>query len=522
MRSPIARRRALPVIAALCCVMLAACGAQGSPTASRPSGRGTGRTPNASASSVAVRLPRDTAAQDWPAFGYDPQRSDDGPGFTGITVRTVGRLRTRTVTLDGIADSSAIAVDHVMIGGRAHDLVIVTTSYGNTIAIDPRTGRRLWEFRPRSVNRRPGNPQVTTASPVLDPGRRAVYAAAPNGCIYRLSLTTGRVQWYRAITFDPGHEKLAASLAIDGPSVIAVTGGYYGDAPPYDAHVVTLQRANGRIAGVFNTECSNRPHLIRATACPGTASRGGDAIWGRAGAVVEPGSGRLLVATGNGPFGGRTSWGDSVLELTPSASRLLHSWTPVDQAQLDHSDTDVGSVSPAILPAWHGRRLFVQGGKDGRLHLLDLARLDGTAGGAGPRLGGELSQTSTPGGGELLTAPAVSSRGGQVELFVATDSGTAAYRLVDPAHPRLAAVWRRATPATSPVLAGGLLYAYDEVHGALDVRRPGSGALVRSFRVPPGHWNSPIVSGGRVILPTGSYHDSAATSALEILHLPGR
>ena len=72
------------------------------------------------------------------------------------------------------------------------------------------------------------------------------------------------------------------------------------------------------------------------------------------------------------------------------------------------------------------------------------------------------------------------------------------------------------------MIAGGLLYAYDELHGALVVRRPGSGALLRSFTVPAGHWNSPIVAGGRVILPTGSYHDASGTSELEILHLPGR
>ena len=48
---------------------------------------------------------------------------------------------------------------------RRHDLVAVTTTYGNTVAIDARTGRRLWEFRPRGVDATAGNPQVTTATP---------------------------------------------------------------------------------------------------------------------------------------------------------------------------------------------------------------------------------------------------------------------------------------------------------------------------------------------------------------------
>jgi outer membrane protein assembly factor BamB len=480
-------------------------------------------TPAASTQSASTPAAAATsrAGDDWPLFGENPQRTDAGPS-SSITAANAGGLRARVVGLDGIADSSAIALNGVSVRGRARDVVVVTTSYGNTIAVDPGTGQRLWEYHAPGVNHSPGNPQVTTASPAADPDRRAVYAAAPSGVIVKLTLATGHVLWTRKITTDPAHEKIASALNVSGRYVVAVTGGYIGDIPPYDGHVVTLDRTTGRIAHVWNSECSDRHRLIRAASCPVTNTRGDNAMWGRAGAVIEPGSGRILTATGNGPFNGRTSWGDSVLELTPDGSRLLHSWTPANQAQLDNGDVDLGSASPAILPPFHGRRLIVQGGKDGRLHLLDLARLNGTNGPASPRLGGELSETATPGGGELLTAPAVWSHGGAIYLFAGTDSGTAAYRLVDPSHPQLQTVWSNSTPSTSPVLAGSLLYTYDEIHGALDIRRPLSGSVVHSYPVPTGHWNSPIVSDGRVILPTGSYHDSSATSRLEILHLPGR
>jgi len=247
-------------------------------------------------------------------------------------------------------------------------------------------------------------------------------------------------------------------------------------------------------------------------------------IMGRvgAGAVIEPDSNRILTATGNGPFDGHTSWGNSALELAPDASRLLHNWTPPNQDALNHSDTDVGSTSPAILPAYHGLRLAVQGGKDGRLHLLNLARLDGTTQGAGPRLGGELGEVPAPGGGEVLTAPAEWNQGGHVYLFVGTDSGSGAYELAGASHPRLRTVWENGTASTSPVIAGGLLYMYDETGGHLDIRRPQTGALVRALRVAPGHWNSPIVVGGRVIVPTGSYHDSSSSSTVYVYHLAGR
>ena len=61
-------------------------------------------------------------------------------------------------TINGIADSSAIELHDVYVGGRARDLIAVTTSYGKTIAIDPAPARKLWEFVPRGVNTSPGHP----------------------------------------------------------------------------------------------------------------------------------------------------------------------------------------------------------------------------------------------------------------------------------------------------------------------------------------------------------------------------
>ena len=65
--------------------------------------------------------------------------------------------------------------------------------------------------------------------------------------------------------------------------------------------------------------------------------------------VVEPGSHRLLVATGNATWNGKTDWGDSVLELSPDAGKLLQAYTPRNAAYLEGSDLDLGSASPAIL-----------------------------------------------------------------------------------------------------------------------------------------------------------------------------
>src|SRR5205085_3956777 len=120
----------------------------------------------------------------------------------------------------------------------------------------------------------------------------------------------------------------------------------------------------------------------------------------RSGVVVVPGSGRLLVATGDGRWDGRRHWGDSVAMLTPNASRLLQNWTPADAARLEENDIDLGSTAPALVSSG----LAVQSGKDAQLRLLRLARLNGTSR-AGARRGGELQTVSL--GDGLFSTPAV-------------------------------------------------------------------------------------------------------------------
>jgi outer membrane protein assembly factor BamB len=491
---------------------LAACG-HASPRSTGGSDS-AGADASGTASAVVTRAPE----ADWPTFDFDSARTGVGPASTGITAASVRRLRLRVVHIDGTVDSSAVELHGLRARGRHRDVIFVTTTYGRTIALDAGTGQRLWEYVPRDVGAYQGTAQVTTATPVVDPDRRSLYAATPDGFIHKLDAATGReirsAHWPARITYDATKEKIAGALNLTGSSVIAVTGGYIGDAPTYQGHLVLIDRASGRITHVFNALCSDRHALIRP---PSACGQSAAAVWARAGAVVEPGSGRLLIATGNGDFNGRTDWGDSVLELSPTAA-LLHNWTPRNQAQLAGSDTDVGSTAPAVVEVG-GRRLGVQGAKDGQLHVLDLDRLDGTTAPAGPRLGGEIQDVSSPGSAQVLTAPAVWSHGGRTYVFVADDAGIVAYLT----HPGgLTVAWRTGTPGTSPVVAGGLLYVYDELDGALDVYYPAQGRRVASLPVATGHWNSPIVVGGRIVLPVGAYGSHSLRGTIDIWHLPGR
>ena len=439
------------------------------------------------------------SGHDWTRFGWDARRSNDDPHATGITAANVGSLARQQVHLPGTVDSSAIYLHGVSVRGATHDAFFVTTTYGITLAIDASTGSILWRWTPPGYSRRAGSAQITTATPVADPSRKWIYAASSDGRIQKLSVATGHAVWRRSITKLPQFEKIAASLNFNGGHVIATTGGYIGDTPPYQGHVVVIGAKHGRLLHVWNSLCSGHHGLFYPPRCTPSDS----AIWGRAGAVVVPGSGKLLVATGNGPWNGHSNWGDSVLVLSAKA-KLVGNYTPTNNAQLNVQDIDLGSTSPVYLTS----KLIAQGGKDGKIRLLSLRRLRGTR----PHKGHELQIVSTPSGTDLFTAPAVWRSGKQIWLIAADGGGTQAWSL---SGGRLHSVWRNGHGGTSPVIAGGLLWVYD-LGGGLRVYQPATGKLVTTLNAGGGHWNSPIVTDGRIALPEGNANDHATSGVLDI------
>jgi PQQ-like domain len=442
------------------------------------------------------------SATDWPLFGYTAGRANSGPSTTGITSADVGRLRRQRVLLDGTVDSSPIYLHAVRVRGAVHDVFFVTTTYGRTEAIDAASGHVLWRYTPVGYSSWSGTAQITTATPAADPGRRWIYAASPDGRIQKLSVADGHAAWRTRITLLPSREKIASALNYWQGHVIATTGGYIGDAPPYQGHVALLAASNGELLSVWNSLCSNRHQLISPSSCASSDS----AIWGRAGAVVDTAKGRLLVATGNGDWNGKTNWGDSTVELSTNVSRVIGSWTPTAEGALQSSDLDLGSTSPVLL----GGGYVAQGGKDGKIRLLSLGKLTPPG-----RKGGELQTIPTPGSTDLFTAPAVWHAAGKTWLFAADNAGLAAWTFNSA---RLRREWSTSTPGTSPVVAGGLLYVYDP-SGGLVIYQPDSGKKLGTLAAGSGHWNSAIVADGRIALPEGNANQHASSGVLDIYRL---
>lgn len=440
----------------------------------------------------------------WPTFDGDSARSGANSGETAITPGTVSQLhRLWAATLPEVADSTPILLhDLALPDGLRHDVLYLTTRAGSLVALDAATGAQLWVART-------AGPHLTNASPVSDPPHAYVYSYGLDGLLHRYRATTGAEVtggiWPVTITRMTATEKESSALNADGGYVYVTTSGYVGDAPPYQGHVVAIDLAGGR-AHVFNTLCADRTHVLAPGECPEDRS----GVWARAGVVVDSASGNLFVTTGNGPFDanlGGHDWGDSVLELSEDGSHLVDSYTPASAAGLERRDADLGSASPALLPAIPRSRtpyLAVQASKDSLLRLLNRQNLSGQ-GGPG-HVGGELQTIATPGSCPVLTQPAVwTDASGAIWLFVTDGCALGGYQAVTTDHgdTTLRQVWSVPHGATSPIVAGGVLFTATQ--GQITALDPHTGRQLWSSADPAAggtiggiHWESPIVVGGRL------------------------
>ncbi|HET9111845.1 MAG TPA: PQQ-binding-like beta-propeller repeat protein [Ktedonobacterales bacterium] len=476
------RRVALAVVA-LVATLLAGCGA---PSVSNP-----GLQPR-------------SATSDWRMFGYDPARSGVNPTDTRLSTSNVGQLtKLWQARLPGVADSSPILLHGLPFPGGARDVLYVTTRDGRLLALDASDGSMLWSQQPQG-------PKITHSSPVADLARQYVYAYGLDGALHRYNPTSGAEVkgggWPAPITRMTQTEKQGSALNLANGRIYVTTGGYIGDAPPYQGHVVSIEPSTGA-EHVFNSLCSNLPRLLVASDCASQMS----GIWSRGGAVIDPVTGDVWADTGNGPFDanrGGYDYGDSILRLSPDGSTLLDSFTPANYQRLADNDTDLGSSAPALLPRISDSAtplMLVQAGKDGILRLINRQDMSGQ-GGPG-HVGGELQSLDL--GCGLYTQPTVWTQSGtdRVWVFLGTSCGMRAYQFTTGADhvSRLEEVWQNGDGATTPVIAGGVLVAAGS--GAVRAYDPVTGRTLWSSdqasangTIGPIHWESPIVVDGAVYI----------------------
>ncbi|GAA0710711.1 PQQ-binding-like beta-propeller repeat protein [Dokdonella soli] len=481
---------------------------------------------------AAISLASSAHGADWPQFGYDATHSGDNTAETTITAANVSQLvplYANPVTLSASVDSAPVYLSNVATPGGTKNLLFFLSQNGKIMAVDAATGSEVWSHQTTGK-------QPTTASPAIDPNRLFVYSYGTDGYAHKYRVGDGTEitagGWPQLITLKPNVEKVASGLTIATASgvdyLVVVTDGYIGDGGDYQGHLVSINLSSGA-QNVFNAMCSNLTTHLVSNGTPGVddcnyaddppmfrrGQQGG--IWGRGGATFDAATGRVYIATGNGDFNANTGgfdWGDSVLALTPDGTGSggglpRDSYTPTNHQSLYQSDTDLGSISLAILPAPVGStiaHLGMQVGKDAQLRLINLDNMSGA--GAPAHVGGELQILAVPqGGGGMREQPAVwaNPADGSTWLFVGNGSGLSGVQLgLNSSHqPVLTTRWSKSGSSTSAIVANGILYNAGSCSGGPCVvaRDPLTGnVLWTSPHIGGLHWQSPILVNGVIYI----------------------
>jgi outer membrane protein assembly factor BamB len=429
-----------------------------------------------------------------------------------------------TASISPNADSAPAYLANVPLSGGRRQAVVYVLAGNNTSNCSPgdpvhsattyafiaSTGKLLWKQSTSGAGR------CTTSGPAVDPKTNTVYVAGLDGKIHRYAESTGhettRGGWPVSVTRLPDVEKISAPLTFRSPYLYATTSGFIGDQGHYDGHLVTINVRTGH-AAVFNSLCSN----IRALPAPNSSdpdycSFEQSGLFGRGQGAIDPVTHDVYIVSGNGPWNGKTNWGDSIMKLDPSGSKLLDTYTPADQSYLNENDLDLGSTGPAMFPTitQGGKKyhLLAQGGKGGecsscRAAAVRLLNRDDLSGKGGPgNLGGDLQDIAAPGGCEVLTAPAIwSTKAHGAWLILANSCGVTAYRLTSPSTGKfkLVVAWSLGQGGSTPVVKQGVLWIARD--GNLGAYNPLNGQTLWSTDAIGGiHWEYPLVAGNRLFL----------------------
>ena len=400
----------------------------------------------------------------WPTFAGDLART--GVDSSSPPLGQVRRAWSRGV--DG-----ALYAQPLVVGDR----VYVATENDTVYALDAANGRIAWKRhlgKPVNASTLPcGNiSPVTgiTGTPAIS-GNTLYVVAFLKGyrhVLYGLRLSGGKVRLKRNVDAkrsDPKVHQERSALSIANGRVYVPYGGLTGDCGNYKGRVVSVKT-------------SGKPH--KRTFTVGVHREG--AIWAPSGAAVN-GAGDLFVATGNGDATQGFDAGNSVIRLS-SDLKQEDFYRASNSAQLNQSDTDLGSVGPTLISP---NRLFVIG-KEGLGLILNADHLGGTGG----QVFSQHVCSSGAYGGLAFQAGIV---------YVPCQDGLYALRVNGDSF---STMWKATGSTGPPILAGGAVWTIDG--STLRAYAAVTGGSIGSFDLgnQVTHFPSPAAGGGMLFAPAGN------------------
>ena len=314
-----------------------------------------------------LREPARPTTTDWLTYSYDPERTGWARAETKLTKDNVGQLQLlwkyqTDATPNAVNRYSSmtdpLVVENVPTKDGPQKIVFVASAENNVYAIRAEKGTLLWKRSYPNTVPPPmaasGNcPNNLNATPVADKQNGIIYFLPTDGKLRGVSLSNGEDK-FPATSIVPPYSRNFSLNLVDG-IIYTSTGRGCGNA-------------TSEVVGI---DVANPDHAIsHFYLSPGKAS----GVWGRGGIVRTPFG--MLAQTADGaydPASGR--FGSSIVGLTKQV-RLIDSYTPTNQEELDARDLELGSSSPVVFP-FGNRTLVATAGKESRIYLLDAKNLGG-------------------------------------------------------------------------------------------------------------------------------------------------
>jgi regulation of enolase protein 1 (concanavalin A-like superfamily) len=500
---------------------------------------------------TAATTPPPVAGIDVTTYKYDLARTGLNSAETVLTTANV-RSTTfgflRNLPGDGTVFAQPLYLSALSIGGVSHNVVFVATEHNSVYAYDADSGAKLWQVSVTVAGESTSDsrscsaisPEIgITATPVIN------RSAGPHGAIYvvamsrdssggyhqrihALDVTTGAELFNGpteisatyptaaggTTTFDPGaYEDRAGLLLLDGE--IYTTWASHCDFTPYTGWIIAYSGTTLARTRVFNIG-PNSNNL-------------GPAIWHSGGAPAADSSGFIYVLAGNGifepaldanGFPNKQDYGNSYVKLSTAGNTLsvadyFAMWNEVDES---NQDLDLGAGGPMLLPDLTDatgvvKHLAFGAGKDGIIYIVSrdsLGKFNPTK--------NNIWQQIDLGAIPVRSTPAYFN--GRIYVS-ALSVGLSAYTITSArlsASPTSKSANTFGYPGTVPVVSANgttngivwastvsnpsTLYAYDATNLGTLLYSSAQAANGRDSFGQTMLFNSPIVTGGKVFVPT--------------------
>jgi hypothetical protein len=316
---------------------------------------------------------------------------------SNVNVATFGKLFSQPV--DGAIYAQPLYLQGIQVNGATHNVVYVATMNDSVYAFDAdsNTGTNsapLWfdnfSNPPSIVAPLTGDGTIVTDSgqvgiestPVIDLSSNTLYVVTLN------TQAGAYVYQLHALNIFTGAEKFGGPVVIGG-SVPGSGIGNVNGTVTFNANLhmqrPALALASGTVFvafGSFGDQGTyfgwimgyNATTLAQTSIVCTTPNADLGAVWMGGGGPVIDGSGNAYYMTGNGPFDGLTSFGDSLVKYSTTNGQLsLADWfAPDNFSYLAANDLDFGTTGPIMLT---GTNLIAGVGKFGTLYLMNSGSL---------------------------------------------------------------------------------------------------------------------------------------------------